>query len=223
MRQRSSASDSNLRCREGEWFRLQRPWRLRGPLPIPFSAAAKENGSTCNGRGGYEVRVRFHSSLPRRRMVPPAERHYPTDASILDFEARLGNHCRFLPGNALQRAVILDFRPRVANRCGTIVAAVRNGFACGDRRGCDVPRPILFFVAAKENGPPTTVVAATKSAADSNLRCNEEEWFRLQRLWQQRVPHPILIFVAAEKNGPPAAWSWDAGRGRMPRRRHNPK
>ena len=57
--QRSSASDSNLRCHEGEWFRLQRPWRLRGPLPIPFSAAAKENGSPCNGRGGYEVRVRF--------------------------------------------------------------------------------------------------------------------------------------------------------------------
>ena len=46
---------------------------------------------------------------------------------------------------------------------------------------------------------------------------------RLQWLWRQRVPHPIPIFVAAEKNGPPAAWSWDAGRDRMPRRRHNPK
>ena len=46
---------------------------------------------------------------------------------------------------------------------------------------------------------------------------------RLQWLWRQRVPHSILIFAAAKKNGPPAAWSWDAGRDRMPRRRHNPK
>ena len=109
-RQQSSASDSNLRCHEGEWFRLQRPWRLRGPLPIPFSAAAKENGSACNGRGGYEVRVRFHSSLPRRRMVPPAERHYPTDASILDFGPKLANRCKVFPVYALLRAVILDLR-----------------------------------------------------------------------------------------------------------------
>ena len=71
-RQQSSASDSNLRCHEGEWFRLQRPWRLRGPLPILISVAAKENGSACNGRGGYEVRFRFHSPLPQRKMVPPA-------------------------------------------------------------------------------------------------------------------------------------------------------
>ena len=126
-RKRSSASDSNLRCREGEWFRLQRPWRLRGPLPIPFSAAAKENGSTCNGRGGYEVRVRFHSSLPRRRMVPPAERHYPTDASILDFRPRLGNRCRVFPVYALLRASILDFRAKLANRCSIIVVTVEYG------------------------------------------------------------------------------------------------
>ena len=30
--------------------------------------------SACSGRSGNEVRIRFHSSLPRRRMVPPAER-----------------------------------------------------------------------------------------------------------------------------------------------------
>ena len=172
-RKRSSASDSNLRCREGEWFRLQRPWRLRGPLPIPFSAAAKENGSACNGRGGYEVRVRFHSSLPRRRMVPPAERHYPTDASILDFEARLGNHCRFLPGNALQRAVILDFRPRIGNHCMVFPGTIPKTAS------------ILDFRAKLGN------------------RCS--------------------TIAAAAKNSPPAAQSWGAGRGRVPRRRHNPK
>ena len=67
-----SASDSNLRCREGEWFRLQRPWRLRGPLPIPFSAAAKENGSACCFRSGSDLLRPILISLPRRRMVPPA-------------------------------------------------------------------------------------------------------------------------------------------------------
>ena len=29
--------------------------------------------------------------------------------SILDFGPKLGNRCRFLPGNALHGAVILDF------------------------------------------------------------------------------------------------------------------
>ena len=33
---------------------------------------AAEKSSACSGRSGDEVRVRFHSSLPQRRMVPPA-------------------------------------------------------------------------------------------------------------------------------------------------------
>ena len=86
-----------------------------------------------------------------------------------------------LPVYTLLRASILDFRPRVANRCSTIVAAVRNGFACGDRRGCDVPRPILIFVASKRNS------FACYDRRDNGLPC------------------PILIFVAAKRNGPPAA------------------
>ena len=79
-----------------------------------------------------------------------------------------GSACRGRRGNDLPRPILIFF------------AATENGFACSGCRDNDLPRPILFFVAAKENGPPTTVVAATKSAADSNLRCNEEEWFRLQ-------------------------------------------
>ena len=86
-----------------------------------------------------------------------------------------------LPVYTLLRASILDFRPRVANRCSTIVAAVRNGFACGDRRGCDVPRPILIFVASKRNS----------FACCGRRGCD--------------FLRPTLIFVAAEKNGPPAA------------------
>ena len=42
------------------------------PHPILIFVAAKENGFACSGRGGYDVRVRFYSSLPQRRMVPPA-------------------------------------------------------------------------------------------------------------------------------------------------------
>ena len=34
---------------------------------------AAEKSSACSGRSGDEVRVRFYSSLPRRRMVPSAE------------------------------------------------------------------------------------------------------------------------------------------------------
>ena len=55
------------------------------------------------------------------------------------------------------------------------VAAKENGFACCGRRGNDPPRPILIFVAAKENG-----------FACYGRRGNDP-------------PRPILIFVAAEK------------------------
>ena len=60
------------------------------------------------------------------------------------------------------------------------VAAKENGFACYGRNGSDLPRPILFFVAAKENG----------SACCG--RCGTD------------LPRPILFFVAAKKNGQPA-------------------
>ena len=133
------------------------------------------------------------------------------------------NHCRFLPGNALQRASILDFRPRLANRCNTIVVAVENGPpamavaattfrvrfyssllqrrtarllrplrqrpSASDsilRRRNDLPHPILFFVVAKENGPPATAVAATK--------------FRVRfysSLPQRRIVSPAVAVAAA--------------------------
>ena len=42
------------------------------------------------------------------------------------------------------------------------------------------PRLILIFFAAEKNGPPAVVVAATRSASDSNFRSGKGEWFRLQ-------------------------------------------
>ena len=104
-----------------------------------------------------------------------------------------------------------------------------NGFACSSCCGNDVPRPILFFVAAKKNGSACSGYRTTRSAADSNFLCGNREWFRLQRLSRQRssasdsilrsckeewpacrgrrgndLSHLILIFVAAKKNGSPA-------------------
>ena len=79
------------------------------------------------------------------------------------------------------------------------------GFVCRIRSLNGVPCPFLISVAAKMNGPPAAVVAATTSAADTNFLYGNREWFRLQRLWRRRVPRPILIFAAAKKNGPPTA------------------
>ena len=71
-RQQSSAPDSNFRSGKGEWFRLLRPWRQRGPLPILIFVAAKENGPPAAIVAAAIFRVRFYSSLPQRKMVPPA-------------------------------------------------------------------------------------------------------------------------------------------------------
>ena len=53
------------------------------PRPILIFAAAKENGSACYGRSGNDVRVRFYSSLPQRRM--DRLQNGLATASILDF------------------------------------------------------------------------------------------------------------------------------------------
>ncbi|MCI7748749.1 MAG: hypothetical protein MSH61_00105 [Bacteroidales bacterium] len=117
-------------------------------------------------------------------------------ASILDFRARLANRCKYFPVYSLLRASILDFKPRLGNRCSTIVVAVENGppaavvaatnsasdsvlrcskgkwLACYGRSGNDLPRPILFFVAAKKNGPPATPsLLQGRTARRQNDRC----------------------------------------------------
>ena len=133
----------------------------------------------CSGRCGNEVRIRFKFSLPRRRIGPStvvvAATRSASDTNFLCDNrewfrlqnattprlqrfmisgVKLGNRCKIFPRNALGAAVILDFRSRLANRCSTIFVAVKNG-------------------------PPATVVAATRSADDSNFRCRKGEWFRL--------------------------------------------
>ena len=109
---------------------------------------------------------------------------------ILDSGPRLGNHCRFLPGNDTSAAVILDFRPRLGNHCRKAAAVATTSSASDSNlrrrkkkwvrlqrpwrlRG---PRPILIFVVAKKNG------------------------FACYGRSSNEVPRPILIFVAAKKN-----------------------
>ena len=62
------------------------------------------------------------------------------------------------------------------------------------------PRPILFVVAAKENGSPAAAVAATRSASDSILRCRKGEWPACSGRSSNEVPSPILFFVVAKEN-----------------------
>ena len=144
-------------------------------------------------------------------LVPEAFR-----ASILNFKPRLGNRCKLFPDSTLFRALILDFKPRLANRCKlfpdyTLLRASILDFRARLANHCST------IVAAVWNGPPATAVAATNSASDSNLRCSEEEWFRLQRQWQRRYSASDTNFrdgkeerpagyniAAARKNGPPA-------------------
>ena len=43
------------------------------------------------------------------------------------------------------------------------VAAKENSSACSGRSGDDLPRPILIFAASKKNGPPAEVVSTKKN------------------------------------------------------------
>ena len=66
------------------------------------------------------------------------------------------------------------------------VAAKENSSACSGRSSDDLPRPILTFVAAKKNGRLQLSLWHRPTASDSNLRRRKEEWFRLQKLFRQR-------------------------------------
>ena len=54
-------------------------------------------------------------------------------------------------------------------------------------RSNDLPRPILFFVAAKENGSACSSRSSDEVRVCSILRCREEERFRLQTATKQRL------------------------------------
>ena len=125
-------------------------------------------------------------------------------AAILDSGVRIGNRCKLFPVYALFRASILDFRPELENHCrlfprnsptDAVILDLRGSIweslqhhrrsseelpACSARRGNELPRPILIFVAAKRNGSACSGSQQRPSASDSILRCRKGEWFRLQ-------------------------------------------
>ena len=91
-------------------------------------------------------------------------------AVILDFEPKLANRCRKTFEKTLQRASILDFRPRLANRC-----------------------KVFPF-------NPTCVHRFLISSPDLRIAAGENG-FACYGRGGNDFPRPILIFVAAKKNG----------------------
>ena len=72
-----SVSDSNFLCGNREWFRLQWPLRQRGPRPILFFAAARENGfayrvlkRTQAGTGCHEGGIILSKKPPEWYLSP---------------------------------------------------------------------------------------------------------------------------------------------------------
>ena len=80
-----SVSDSILRCRKGEWFRLQ---NATAPRLQRFRISGVKLGNRCKVMPVYDL----------------------LRAAIRDFRAKLGNRCKIMPVYDLLRAVIPDFR-----------------------------------------------------------------------------------------------------------------
>ena len=63
----------------------------------------------CYGRSGYDLSRPILIFVAAEKMAR-LQNTTPTDASILDFKARLANRCKDLPVYALLCASILDLR-----------------------------------------------------------------------------------------------------------------
>ena len=103
-----------------------------------------------------------------------------------------------VPGDVLLHASILDFKPRLGNRCKLFPGNILLRASILDFKPRLANRCMLFL------GNILLPASILDFRPKLENRCS-------------------TIVAAAKKNGPPAAWSWDAGRDRMPRRRHNPK
>ena len=86
-----SASDSNFVAAKKNGFACSGRGDYDLPRPILIFVAAKKNGFACSDRGDNELPRLILFFVPAKEMVPPADRHDPTVASILDFKPRLAN------------------------------------------------------------------------------------------------------------------------------------
>ena len=142
---------------------------------------AAEKSSACSGRSGNEVRVRFYSSLPQRRMVPPAVVVAATrSASDSILRCSKGEWFRLPQSSRLRRIACLQQSRGV--QAGT---------------GCHEGGIIL------SKKPPKWRLSLPyqRSASESNLLCGKVEWFRLQQSSRQRrIARPPQQRSASEAN-----------------------
>ena len=142
---------------------------------------AAEKCSACSGCSGNEVRVRFYSSLPQRRMVPPAVVVAATRSasdSILRF--REGEWFRLQQSSRQRR-----------------IARLPQSFGVQAGTGCHEGGIIL------SKKPPEWRLSPPYqcSASESNLLCGKVEWFRLpQSSRQRRIARPPQQRPASEAN-----------------------
>ena len=170
-----SASDSILRCREGEWFRLQN-------ATTPPMDRFLISGSDLGIDAGFSL---FTLSYVHRFLI-----------SGSDLRIDAGFHA-IMPC-CVHRFLISS--PDLGIDAATLMLQLRiarlqrsRGVQAGT--GCHEGGIIL----SKKPPEWDLSLPQQRSASSSKFRCGREEWFRLQ--------HGCL----------------SAGRGRVPRRRHNPK
>ena len=134
-----SVSDSILRCRKGEWFRLQ---NATTPRLQRFRISGVKLENRCKECPGLPSGV--------QRFVISG--------------GKLGNRCKIMPVYDLLRAAIPDFRG--------VNLGITAGFPRKRPRGCsDSGFQVKTCESMQQRKvPPATVVAATRSASDSNFR-----------------------------------------------------
>ena len=179
----SSASDSNFRCRKGEWPACSDRRGNNLPRPILISVAAKENGSACNGRGGYVVRFRFHSPLQRRKMVPPATAVAATrSASDSILRCREGEWFRLQNATTPPMHRFLISGPDLGIDAASSLLQLRivrlqRSRGVQAEAGCHEGGIIL------SKKPPEWHLSLPRQrpVSDSNFLCGNRKWFRLLR------------------------------------------
>ena len=133
-----SASDSILRCRKGEWFRLQQSLRLRRIVRLQRRRGVQA-GTGCH-EGGIILSKK------------PPEWHLPLPQPLSSYDEP----------HPIPIFVAAEKNGPPAVAVETTTSAADSNFPCGkkewpacnDLRDNDLPRPIPIFAAAKKNGPP---------------------------------------------------------------------
>ena len=149
------------RCCSEEWPACNERSSKEVQRPILFFVASKENGPPTTAVAASTFRVRFYSSLPRRRTVSPAAVVAATSSA---------SDSNFL-------------------------SCKEEWPACIGRRGNDLPRPILIFVAAKKNGPPAVHPQRQPKLRLRLVRCCSDSGFH-GSIWESL-------------QGLPEFWPWD--------------